>query len=99
VLATSDRCANQAFRLGPAAWGVQFHPEVLADITADWAGSEQAELVAQGLDGAVVVGAVRDAEPQLRATWTVLADNWIAVVRRAAPVAAGAGAGLSGAGA
>jgi GMP synthase-like glutamine amidotransferase len=81
VLATSDRCANQAFRLGDAAWGVQFHPEVLAEITAGWAATEQAELEAEGLDGGTIVGAVRDAEPQLRATWTTLADNWIAVVQ------------------
>jgi hypothetical protein len=28
-----------------------------------------------------VVGAVRSAEPVLRATWATLADDWIAVVR------------------
>jgi GMP synthase-like glutamine amidotransferase len=82
VLAASDRCANQAFRLGDGAWGVQWHPEVLADITAGWARAEQAELAAQGLDGAAVVGAVREAEHRLRTTWTVLADNWISVLRR-----------------
>lgn len=82
VLASSDRCANQAFRLGDVAWGVQFHPEVLADITAGWASTEQADLEAEGLDGAAVVRAVREAEPQLRATWSTLADNWVAVVQR-----------------
>jgi GMP synthase-like glutamine amidotransferase len=83
VLAESDRCANQAFRIGGTAWGVQFHPEVLGDITADWAADEQAELESLELDGDRIVGAVRRAEPELRATWTVLADNWIAVVRSA----------------
>jgi GMP synthase-like glutamine amidotransferase len=93
VLAESDRCANQAFRLGDAAWGVQFHPEVLADIAAGWARTEQADLVALHLDGAAVVGAVRNAEPELRAAWTRLADNWIAVVRGAALSAVSGGSG------
>jgi hypothetical protein len=83
LLAESDRCANQAFRLGDTAWGVQFHPEVLADITAGWAEHEFADLEALSLDGDTVVGEIRDAEPRLRATWLGLADNWIAVVRAA----------------
>ena len=82
VLATSDRCANQAFRIGDAAWGVQFHPEVDAAITAVWAANGPADLAEAGLDAPTVVGAVRDAEERLRATWAALADDWIAVVRR-----------------
>jgi GMP synthase (glutamine-hydrolysing) len=34
-LARSPACP-QAFRLGDAAWGVQFHPEVTAGIVAQW---------------------------------------------------------------
>jgi GMP synthase-like glutamine amidotransferase len=34
-LARSPACP-QAFRLGDAAWGVQFHPEVTAEIVARW---------------------------------------------------------------
>ena len=34
-LARSDSC-TQAFRLGDACWGVQFHPEVTAKQLADW---------------------------------------------------------------
>jgi GMP synthase-like glutamine amidotransferase len=81
VLASSDRCANQAFRIGDTAWGVQFHPEVDADITAGWARNEAADLAEAGLEADQVVSAVRSAEPRLRATWTALADDWIAVVR------------------
>jgi GMP synthase-like glutamine amidotransferase len=96
VLAESDRCRTQAFRLGDAAWGVQFHPEVRADSTAGWASTEQADLDALRLDGATIVRAVRDAEPELRAVWTGLADNWIGVVRRSALSGVGAAAGRSG---
>lgn len=97
LLAESDRCANQAFRLGDAAWGVQFHPEVLAGIAAGWAEQEFADLEALALDGDAVVGAVREAEPLLRDTWTGLADNWIAVVRAAVVSGASGGTGRAAA--
>jgi GMP synthase (glutamine-hydrolysing) len=31
-----SRVCSQAFRLGDAAWGVQFHPEVTREIVASW---------------------------------------------------------------
>jgi len=36
LLASSDRCPNQAFRIGSNAWGLQFHPEVTEAIIRDW---------------------------------------------------------------
>ncbi|MGB9082934.1 MAG: type 1 glutamine amidotransferase [Desulfuromonadaceae bacterium] len=36
LLASSERCPNQAFRAGGCAWGVQFHPEVTESIIRDW---------------------------------------------------------------
>lgn len=36
LLASSATCPAQAFRLGEAAYGVQFHPEVDASIVAAW---------------------------------------------------------------
>jgi GMP synthase-like glutamine amidotransferase len=38
-LGRSARC-NQAFRLGEAAWGVQFHPEVTMEIVQSWLDDE-----------------------------------------------------------
>lgn len=35
-LAASSLCPGQAFRFGPCAYGLQFHPEVDAAIVADW---------------------------------------------------------------
>jgi GMP synthase (glutamine-hydrolysing) len=35
-LARSPQCENQAFRYGPAAYGLQFHMEVTAAIIDDW---------------------------------------------------------------
>lgn len=42
-LARSGVCA-QAFRLGDAAWGVQFHPEVSLEIVSSWIGESRDEL-------------------------------------------------------
>lgn len=36
VLADSDSCTVQAFRIGESAWGVQFHPEVGAERLLRW---------------------------------------------------------------
>ena len=37
LLASSSACANQAFRVGPSAYGLQFHPEVDLAIVGTWA--------------------------------------------------------------
>ncbi len=36
VLASSEVCPHQAFRVGRCAWGVQFHPEVTEAIIRAW---------------------------------------------------------------
>jgi GMP synthase-like glutamine amidotransferase len=36
LLASSERCVNQAFRLGDGAYGLQFHLEVTPGMIADW---------------------------------------------------------------
>lgn len=37
ALATNAHCAVQAMRVGPAAWGLQFHIEASAPVVAEWA--------------------------------------------------------------
>lgn len=36
LLAKSDLCSHQAFRMGTNLYGVQFHPEVLPETIAEW---------------------------------------------------------------
>jgi GMP synthase-like glutamine amidotransferase len=36
LLASSDRCRNQAFRIGTGVYGMQFHLEVTPEMIADW---------------------------------------------------------------
>ena len=49
-LAESPAYANQAFRVGPRAWGVQFHVECSAAMRRDWAERGADELQAVGVE-------------------------------------------------
>ena len=48
LLAAGETCANQAFRHGQSTYGVQFHPEVTAEIFRRWQDSEWAFFDAPG---------------------------------------------------
>ena len=61
VLASDSWDANQAVRFGPAAWGVQFHPEMDAHMTRAYVQATSATLRAEGQDPASILGAVREA--------------------------------------
>ncbi|MFE7131974.1 type 1 glutamine amidotransferase [Streptomyces sp. NPDC057638] len=81
-LLTGDDCHHQAFRAGECAWGLQFHPEVLADDVAVWARSDGPSVARAGGDPDAAVASVRAAEPELRAIWTQAVRAWAAVVRQ-----------------
>jgi len=49
-LASNAWDGNQAFRIGPRAWGIQFHPEFDADIVREYVDHYRAELSAEGQD-------------------------------------------------
>jgi GMP synthase (glutamine-hydrolysing) len=54
-LASSERCENQAFRVGDSAWGLQFHLEVDQPMIARWlhapANADEVAAVCGGADG------------------------------------------------
>jgi len=50
LLAHSAREPHQAFRYGETTWGVQFHPEFDAEVTAAYVDYCQSDLVAEGQD-------------------------------------------------
>ncbi|WP_406497570.1 type 1 glutamine amidotransferase [Streptomyces sp. NBC_00846] len=79
-LLASERCAHQAYRIGTAVWGVQFHPEVLADDISTWGTSDVGPLHALGLDPAVVVAEVAQEETRLRTLWGGFAEQWGRIV-------------------
>jgi GMP synthase (glutamine-hydrolysing) len=82
-LCGSERFPNQAFRVGAAAWGTQFHPEVLTEAAAAWARSSATELAALGLTVEGIRSEVEAGEPELRRVWGELAARWTRVVTSA----------------
>jgi GMP synthase (glutamine-hydrolysing) len=85
VLAATPGGVPQAIRLGAAAWGVQFHPEVDATIVAGWA-AQPGRPPHPGTPTALAQ--LRAAEPELAATWRPVAVRFAALVaeRRTAAV-------------
>ena len=78
-----DRFPNQAFRVGPVAWGTQFHPETLAGSVGEWAQAEAAGLARYGLSPDGVRAEVAAQESELRRVWGALAARWLEVVAAA----------------
>lgn len=88
-LARNDVCP-QAYRLGDAAWGVQFHPEVTESILTDWITSYDVDpdAVAMGFDPRGALAELPDHLPQWMALGGVLFDAFLAAVEARAARAA-----------
>jgi GMP synthase (glutamine-hydrolysing) len=80
VLAGSALYANQVFRVGGRAWGVQGHPEVTGHIAQAWAREEGPLVLAAGRDPRELVAEVREHEPALAGTWRPVADAFAQLV-------------------
>jgi len=48
ALGSSARYPHQVFRLGPLAWGIQYHPEVSRAVLATWLEGHRGDLAARG---------------------------------------------------
>ena len=59
-LASSGRDRNEAFRVGDAAWGVQFHPEFDAEVVRAYIREYAARLAAEGQDPAALAAGVHN---------------------------------------
>jgi GMP synthase (glutamine-hydrolysing) len=80
LLAGSRTYANQVFRVGERAWGVQGHPEVTAQIAAEWAREDSPMLAAAGREPDELVAEVRRHEAVLAQTWRPVAQAFAGVV-------------------
>ncbi|MBB2890470.1 type 1 glutamine amidotransferase [Flexivirga oryzae] len=78
LLMSSDRCRNQAFRLGDVAWATQWHPESSAERVAGW---EEDKLRDLGFDPAVVKQTAQEHAEELEDTWHAFFERFLAVVR------------------
>lgn len=76
LLASSDACANQAFRFGKHSYGLQFHPEVTRDIVSSWSGSSPDGPYASG-----VMDEFLRAEESYRSVSFRLFENFLRIAR------------------
>jgi GMP synthase (glutamine-hydrolysing) len=81
LLASSSLYANQVFRIGSCAWGVQCHPEVTAEQVADWAHDDSTLLEAAGVDAEDVIREAHARQPELEAVWAPVTRRWADLVR------------------
>ncbi|HWC20923.1 MAG TPA: type 1 glutamine amidotransferase [Flexivirga sp.] len=81
LLMSSERCRNQAFRLGDTAWATQWHPESSAERVATWSDDTLSEL---GFDPDDVKRVAQQHEEQLETTWRAFFGRFVDVVRQSA---------------
>jgi GMP synthase-like glutamine amidotransferase len=79
LLASSPVCANQAFRVGTLAWGIQFHIETTPQIVADWAVEDADQLPEVDIDA--VLARVASIDDDLIEVWRPFAHAFVDVVR------------------
>ena len=61
LLARNEFEPHQAFRLGPCAWGVQFHPEFSLEVMRSYLEVQAPDLKKEGLDAAALLAGTRAA--------------------------------------
>jgi GMP synthase-like glutamine amidotransferase len=85
-LARSPAC-SQAYALDGHAWGVQFHPEVTADVLDEWFDDYDSDpdAVAQGFDPAAARAAAREHIGAWNRIGRALFDGWLEAAAVRAP--------------
>jgi GMP synthase-like glutamine amidotransferase len=81
LLAKSDTCPTQIFKVAELSYGIQCHPEADASIVALWEEKPDNAFKSFGLQK--VSDSIRTAEPALVASWKPLIQNWGQAVLRA----------------
>lgn len=81
LLAASTRYPYQAFRLGPVAWGLQFHIEPDPPTVAGWIARNRGLLRRLELDPARLRAATEAVQDDLAEVWQPFAARFAALVR------------------
>jgi GMP synthase-like glutamine amidotransferase len=81
LLAASTRYPHQAFRLGDAAWGLQFHIEPDPAMVAQWAGGDAKLLRRLGFDPDRLRAAAAAVMDDLAEVWQPFAARFAALAR------------------
>jgi GMP synthase-like glutamine amidotransferase len=81
LLATSTHYPHQAFRVGSAAWGLQFHVEPDLPMVAGWAAGDRDLLARLGLAEAELLAATEAVLDDLAEAWAPVAARFAGLVR------------------
>ncbi len=81
LLATSSRYANQAFRIGACAWGLQFHLETPPDMVRRWAVDYAAAVLAAGLDPVALAERAVGELPEVQACWRPVVERFAEIAQ------------------
>ena len=81
LLATSTSYAVQAFRIGTAAWGLQFHPECETATLASWVAQDGPLLAELGMSGEDIVASAQALQDDLFEVWHPFAIRFAAFAR------------------
>jgi GMP synthase-like glutamine amidotransferase len=84
LLGRTPDCPIQAYRLGDAAWAVQFHPEVDVEILGSWFADDPAPVEKCGRTPDAVLTEMVDRSEEMRAAWRPFAVAFADVVRASA---------------
>ena len=90
LIAASPRYPHQAFRLGPCAWGTQFHIECDTAMVAGWVAQNPRLLADLGIDPDVLVAAADAMMDDLAEVWQPFAARFAGLARGAEPAGAAA---------
>lgn len=74
LLASSELCMNQVYRIGSTQYAVQFHPEVDSSIIHTWEEHADNAFIESGKSS--VESEVKTAEEALFAAWKPVVQNW-----------------------
>lgn len=74
LLASSDLCENQIYRLGSNSYGVQFHPEIDLEIVKWW--EKEADNAFKDSGKVTIQPEMERAEAELIQTWKPIVQTW-----------------------
>lgn len=80
TLARAADGTPQVVRFDQTVWGVQFHPEVDADVFGAWAAAGRDQAAQRGIDVDAAVAAVNTAREELHRSWRPLAAAFARVL-------------------
>lgn len=88
LLASNAHYAHQAFRVGAAVYGLQFHIETTPEIVRSWAAGDPVGVAAASVDVGTLCARADAVHDDLAETWAPFAARFADLVRAHAPQAA-----------